>query len=152
MRKIILATLLMIFLTAECFAAKAIDTDRAALGGITIDSKTDYVKSIYGDPDKTRLLDDGSVEWYYGDTFQIRFVDDRAVFVCSSGNNGLNTPDDVGVGMKGRRAKKVFGRPHETLKFDKRKVYIYRGAGAWQMMFVLYDGWITEIRLVADNQ
>lgn len=153
MRKIMLAALLMMFLTADCFAAtKVIDTDRAALGGITLGSKTEYVKSIYGEPDKIRTRDDDSIEWYYGDSFQIRFVDNVAVFVCSTGNNGLNTPDDVGVGMKGRRAKKIFGRPHEKLKFDKRQVYIYNGAGAWRMMFVLYDDWITEIRLVADNQ
>ena len=152
MRKFLLTALLMAFMTAECFAAKVIDTDRAALGGITIGSKVDYVRSIYGDPDNIRELDDGTVEWYYGDTFQMRFIDGRAMFVCSSGPNGLNTPDDVGVGMKGKRAKKVFGRPTEKLKFDKRQVYIYDGAGDWQMLIVLYDGWIKEIRLVADDK
>lgn len=120
MRTIIIAALLMLAPIFECDAAKVIGEDRAAIGGITIGSKVDYVRSIYGEPDKIRSDDDRSVEWYYGDTFQIRFVDERAVFVCSSGNNGLNTPDDVGVGMKSRRVKKVFGRPHEKLKFDRR--------------------------------
>ena len=150
MRALVMA-LLMLCLTANCSAAKVIDTDRAALGGISIGSKIDYVRSIYGDPDKIRNSDDGAVEWYYGDTFQIRFVDDRAVLVCSSGNNGLNTPDDVGVGMKSSRATKVFGRPNEKLKFDKRQMYVYKGAGDWQMMIILRDGWITEIRLTANS-
>ena len=149
MRALVIA-LMMMFLTADCSAAKVIDTDRAALGGIAIGSKVDYVRSIYGDPDKAKALENGAVEWYYGDTFMIRFADERAVFVCSSGNNGLNTPDNVGVGMKSKRARKVFGRPNEKFKFDKRQLYVYNGAGDWQMVIVLYDDWITEIRLTAD--
>ena len=133
-------------------ARKALDTDRAALGGITIGSKVEYVSSIYGEPNEIRESEDGSVEWFYGDTFQITFVDGRATFICSSGPNGLNTPDDVGVGMKARRATKVFGRPNEKLKFETRQVYVYDGAGAWQMIFVINDGWITEIRLAADDE
>ena len=150
MRRIFLAALALMFMLSTADAAtKVIDTDRAALGGITIGSKIDYVRSIYGDPNKVRELN-GAVEWYYGDTFQINFVEGRATFVCSSGPNGLNTPDDVGVGMKARRATKVFGRPNEKLKFEKRQMYVYKGAGDWQMLIVINDGWITEIRLVAD--
>ena len=152
MRRILLAALtLMLMLSTADAAPKVIDTDRAALGGITIGSKIDYVSSIYGEPNKIIEHDDGAVEWYYGDTFQINFVDGRATFVCSSGPNGLNTPDDVGVGMKARRATKVFGRPNEKLKFEKRQVYVYEGAGDWQMMIVINDGWITEIRLTVDE-
>lgn len=148
-----IAALLILAATLECGAApKVLDVDRAALGGIAIGSEVDYVRSIYGEPDKILDgLDGRSIEWYYGDTFQIRFVEGRAVFVCSSGNNGLNTPDNVGVGMKSRLVKKVFGRPHEKLKFDRRQVYVYEGAGAWQMIFVINDDWITEIRLTANE-
>ncbi len=149
MRTIIIAALMMLMLTVECGASKVLGEDRAAIGGIAIGSKVEYVESIYGAPDKILESDARTVEWYYGETFQIRFTDGRAVFVCSSANNGLNTPDDVGVGMKGRLIKKVFGRPSEKFKFDRRKVYVYDVKGAGQMMFVLNGDWITEIRLTA---
>lgn len=153
MRKILFLTALLVCVAAECFASKPIDTDRAAIGGIAIGSKIEYVRSIYGEPTKIGRSPNGnSIDWYYGDTFQITFADGRAVFVCSSGNNGLNTPDDVGVGMKARRVKKVFGRPSEKLKFDKREVYVYEGAGDWQMIFVLNGDWIKEIRLTAETK
>lgn len=153
MRTIIIAALLVMTMALECDAAsKVIGEDRAAIGGITIGSKVDYVRSIYGEPDKIiESLDGRAVEWYYGETFQIRFVEERAVFVCSSANNGLNTPDNVGVGMKSRLVKKVFGRPSEKLKFDRRQVYVYNGSGAWQMLFVINDDWITEIRLTVNE-
>ena len=156
MRKYLLALLTLVMCSmvgTECFASKAIDEDHAAIGGITLGSRTEYVESIYGAPNKILETEDGrAVEWYYGDTFQMRFVDDRAVFVCSSGNNGLNTPDDVGVGMKSRLIKKIFGRPNEKFKFDLRQVYVYDIKGAGRMMFVLNDGWITEIRLTATEE
>ena len=147
MKRLILAILIGIALTAECSAAKVLDTDRAALGGIAIGSKIDYVRGIYGEPGKIKQSGDGVIDWYYGDTFQIRFVDGRATFVCSNGNNGLNTPDDVGVGMKKKQIKKTFGRPAERAEFGGREIYVYQGRGDWQMIFVVRDGFITEIRL-----
>ena len=149
MKQLMSAILMIVILTADCSAAKSIDESRAAIGGIAIGSKIDYVRSIYGEPNKSKLNVDGALDWYYGDTFQIRFVNGLATFVCSSGNNGLNTPDDVGVGMKKRLIKKFFGRPSERLNFDNRELLMYHGSGAWQMLFVVRGGLISEIRLTA---
>ena len=143
-----IAALLIFSMALECDASsKVIGEDRAALGGIAIGSKAEYVRSIYGEPNKIIEGEARAVDWYYGETFLIRFVDGRAVFVCSSANNGLNTPDDVGVGMKSKVVRKIFGRPSEKLKFDRRQIYVYDVKGAGQMMFVLNGDWIAEIRL-----
>ena len=132
-----------------CAAAKNFSADSAAIGGITTGSSIEYTKSIYGEPGEIRNSEkDQNIEtWYYGDTFQIDFVDGIASAVVSSGANGLATPDGITVGMKKKNMTSKYGRPQHTDKYGKRAIYSYQAENGAKMTFVIRDGIISEIRI-----
>ena len=132
-----------------CAAAKNFSADSAAIGGITTGSSTEYTKSIYGEPGEIRSSEENqnAETWYYGDTFQIDFVDGIASAVVSSGANGLATPDGITVGMKKKNMTSKYGRPQHTDKYGKRAIYSYQAENGAKMTFVIRDGIISEIRI-----
>ena len=140
----------LIFSVSICSAAKNINSDRAAIGGIAIGSSTDYTKSIYGDPNKIKKTEDGqNIEtWYYGETFQIEFIDGLAVSIISSGANGLSTPDEISVGMKKDNMKSKYGKPNHSDKYKDRAIYTYSVAGDVEMTFIVNNSVISEIRIL----
>lgn len=132
-----------------CSAAKTVNADRAAIGGITTGSSTEYTRSIYGEPNKIRSNEnDQSLEtWFYGDSFQIDFVNGIASSVVSSGANGLATPDGLTVGMKKSKVTSNYGKAQHIDKYGKRAIYSYQVDNSANMVFVIRDGIITEIRI-----
>ncbi|MBR1396198.1 MAG: hypothetical protein IJ563_01515 [Selenomonadaceae bacterium] len=148
----------IIFINSSiCAAMKSIKVEQAAIGGIAVNSSAEYIKSIYGDPNKMRSsviknsTDNQSIQaetWYYGDTFQIDLVDGVAVSVVSSGNNGLATPDGITVGMKKRNMTSKYGKPSQLDKYDKRAIYTYKINDKLQMIFITRDNIIVEMRMI----
>ena len=135
-----------------CLAIKNIEADRAALGGITVGSSANYIKSICGEPKEIKTDYDKSknltfVTWYYGDTFQIRFVNETVASLTSSGNNGLTTPDGVGVGMKKSVMRSTYGKPAQVDKYNSRAIYSYNVDNRFNMLFLVRNGIISEIRI-----
>ena len=139
-----------------CSAEKVISSDRAAIGGITISSDADYIRSIYGEPNQIRKSEDNqnAETWHYGDTFQIDFVDGITSSVVSSGANGLATPDGISVGMKKKSMRSKYGKAHHADKYGKRAIYSYQVDNNANMVFVTRDEIITEIRInrVVNNE
>lgn len=134
-----------------CSAAKVLNVDQAAIGGISIGSRTEYIKGIYGEPNSIRI-DEGSQDtesqtWYYGDTFHIDFVNGMVSSVVTSGNNGLATPAGITVGMKKKAMKSKYGSPKSTEKYGNRAIYTYQTDSNVSMVFIVRDGIISEIRV-----
>ena len=135
-----------------CSAAKVFNAAQAAIGGISVGSSTEYIKGIYGEPksiriDENNTQDKDSQTWYYGDTFLIDFVNGIASCVITSGNNGLSTPAGVSVGMKKKVMKSKYGSPKTTEKYGNRAIYTYQTDSGVDMMFVVCDDIISEIRV-----
>ena len=136
---------------STCLASKVFNADQAAIGGISAGSSTEYIKGIYGEPNKIRINDNSqdlnTETWYYGDTFQIDFVNGIASSVVSSGNNGLSTPDGIAVGMKKSKMTSKYGRPEHADKYGNRAIYTYQADNGSKMLFVIRNGVISEIRV-----
>ena len=134
-----------------CSAAKVLNVDQAAIGGISIGSNTEYIKGIYGEPNSIRVdeesQDTETQTWYYGDTFLIDFVNGIASCVVTSGNNGLSTPAGVSVGMKKKVMKSKYGSPKAVKKYGNRAIYTYQTESGVDMVFVVRDDIISEIRV-----
>ena len=132
-----------------CLAMKAVSSDRVALGGITTGSSTEYTRSIYGEPNKINISKDNqnSETWYYGDTFQIDFINGIAAAVVSSGANGLATPDGITVGMKKSKMSSKYGKAQNSDKYGKRAIYSYSVDNGAKMIFIIKNGIISEIRI-----
>ena len=149
-RKILFVLICILSLNISlCSAEKIFSSERAAVGGISTGSSTEYTKSIYGDPGKIRIseVNQNLETWFYGDTFQIDFVDGIASAVISSGANGLATPDGITVGMKKRNMTSKYGKPQHSDKYGKRAIYSYSADNGSKMIFVIVNGIISEIRI-----
>lgn len=83
--------------------ARFIPKAEAALGGIQIGATVDYVRSIYGEPTKERVLDGHwcgyTLEWTYGETFTIEFANGKVENITVTADNGIKTPAGFAVGQ-----------------------------------------------------
>ena len=113
MTVVLMVFMLTLMSVSVCFAA--IPTSEIAIGGITVGSSADYVKSIYGEPDRitttyNHALWRGKIdEYYYGDSFHIILSDDKVIWLGTTANNGLATPAGIRVGMKVSTLIDVYG-------------------------------------------
>lgn len=141
--------LILGFNVSTGLATKNFDSERMAIGGISTGSSAEYTKSIYGEPNKIRVSEDNQKleTWYYGDTFQIDFLDGIACNVTSSGANGLSTPDGITVGMKKYNMTSVYGKPQISDKYKTRAIYTYKTENGTKMLFITNNGIISEIRV-----
>ena len=118
-----LALLLAIPFHGECATPVAkfpyVAFDRIAIGGIQPMSSTqDYVRSVYGEPDKIKKMNKTGKSndipitetWEYGETFVISFAEDRVFNLVSNGPNGLATPDGIKVGDDESKVISAYGR------------------------------------------
>ena len=146
MNKFMILIICMILNISIC-SAKTFGSEHAAIGGIATGANVDYIKSVYGEPNKIKSNGNNSSTWYYGDTFMITIINDVAVSIITSGNNGLLTPDGIGVGMKKSSITSKYGKAQSIEKYGNRAIYIYEVDGGSQMYFIIKNGMITEIRL-----
>ena len=129
--------------------AKTFSKDSAAIGGISAGAKAEYIKSIYGEPNKILFNEEKTIEtWHYGDSFQISMKSGEAASIISSGNNGLTTPEGIGVGMKKRSMTSKYGKPQSKEKYGKRAIYMYELDNGTKMYFIVNNEIITEMRLI----
>lgn len=112
---------LMAVITASsgyCASFPKIAFNRVAIGGIQPFATKNYVRSIYGEPNKIidrrdpKLHRDGDPDedWVYGDTLIISFAQDTVFCIISSGPNGLKTPDGIAVGDSEAKLISAYGR------------------------------------------
>lgn len=103
---------------ATSSAFPRISFNRVAIGGIQPFASKDYVRSIYGEPDKIHDLSkspvpgDGNPDeaWEYGDSFRILFAKEYVFSIVSSGHNGLKTPDGIQVGDSEAKVMTAYGQ------------------------------------------
>ena len=139
----------LIFNISICSAAKNLSDNSFAIGGIFIGGSADYIKGIYGEPNKIikNQNEQNAETWYYGETFVIYCVDGIANSIVSSGANGLATPEGISVGMKKRQMTSKYGRPNHSDKFGNRAIYTYQTNKNLKMIFIVLNGMISEIRI-----
>jgi len=126
-----------------------------SLGGIYFGASMQYVKSIYGAPDKKSTIYDhplwrGEVTtWKYGDSVVVTFSDKKVITVYVSENNGFATPAGVIVGMDYTVPQKLYGAPDNhgsSYLFYARESNPYEG-----LSFHLHEGIITAIAIGASD-
>lgn len=107
---------LMIMMTCVSSAAGRISMSEVSLGGISIGSSMDYVRSVYGEPTKIKTESTPYQSWSYyryGDSVEIAVLDnDNTVHkIQVTANNGFATPAGVTVGMDRKTLYSVYGKP-----------------------------------------
>lgn len=136
-----------VFSIGKCFAS--ISEDQVSLGGISIGSSTEYVKSIYGYPDTEEVnynhpLFTGRVDVYtYGNSFKITFADNQVVHIYTAANNGIGTPAGITVGMTSSTLTNVYGAAdsiHNGNYFYHTSNNPYKG-----LLFITKNGKISSI-------
>ena len=153
MKKFIISLLFYIMCMSVCFAAN-IGSEQAALSGIQVDATMNYVKKVYGEPERSETSYDSrygtnTTTWYYGKSVKIHFVEgyDGVNHVDSmtiSANNGFATTDGVTVGMNVDILQQIYGEP--WLVRDE-SVYLYKTNGGAKLIFNTRDGIIRTISL-----
>ncbi len=129
-------------------AFASIPDSEFSLGGITVGSSADYVKSLYGEPDKdsgVRPGTDGNYyEYTYGSSLRIEFDANSntvtGIFVMA--NNGFSTPAGITVGMDADVITQLYGTPFK----NDRGIISYHEDGKW-IVFTTRNGKITEIKI-----
>lgn len=127
-----------------------------AIGGVELGkSSSEYVKSIYGEPQKVStsmspLYGEMETVYRYGESFTIAFVDDYAVSIAVNANNGLKTAHGIQVGDLWSKARAVYRMPWREIysKNNQTYNYVYRGAGTWRMSIVVYNGKVKSIGML----
>lgn len=148
LKKWICTTLTMVCMIVGTTAFASIPDSEFSLGGITVGSSADYVKSLYGEPDKdsgVRPGPDGNYyEYTYGSSLRIEFNANSntvtGIFVMA--NNGFSTPAGITVGMDADVITQLYGTPFK----NDRGIISYHEDGKW-IVFTTRNGKITEIKI-----
>ena len=126
-----------------------ISDDRIAIGGICPLAVTaDYIKSIYGEPTeiiKAKVHGTNDL-WKYNDTLQIYVGEKNSILLIrSSGNNGLKTPDGIGVGDKIFTVLAKYGPAWVSPPNKGDGSYWYQGSHNCLLVFNVKKGIVTSI-------
>lgn len=150
----------MLTLVVASTASAEIAPEQAALGGITIDASSSYVRSIYGEGHISSIS--GGYEYQYNGASVLFWAEDynitpRVKHVDTWKNNGFATPAGVTVGMNSSILNELYGaadlvsyKPWQPHYSNTVKCYIYDVAKTdFQTLtfFVDKNEQIIEIRL-----
>lgn len=107
----VLAMCLMTFVGSTCLAQ--ISRSDVAVGGLTPSCSMDYVRGIYGEPDRSTNNLPSKMPlytYYYGDSLEIVSLGgNRATIIKTTANNGLETPAGIHVGMDASIIEQTYG-------------------------------------------
>ena len=167
----------IIFLVIGClfvfnnFVYAKVEPSRIAIGGIGMNNTKDYVRNIYGHPDKMESktytkavggngsggifgfqIGDTQDIWYYGDSFKIIFGNGKVTEINSTAKNGLKTPDNISVGMKINALYEKYGQPDSTYKDESNGEVSFIYGSIYNndlnyLHFNINNGIITEMRV-----
>lgn len=146
MKRILFSLCLLLGLSFP--AVLALSPAQFYLGGITVGSTADYVRSIYGQPTVSNPVKQGPDGYFYsyqyGSSVQIAFDanSNRVTAVYSTANNGFATPAGLTVGMDAAAISRLYGTPDK----EDRGTISYHIEGKW-LVFNTHNGKITEIKL-----
>ena len=155
---VIFLTFIMLNLTI-CFAMiegqdnyGTLEANQLILGYISVDDKPSKIIEMYGHPD--RVDNSNGVKWYYGRDFYVQFIGRGAESVeevTTTGDNGISTADNVGVGMSENVLNRIYGNPSYKRQEGLETKYWYYGYGKnnWTyLQFITKNGKIIKISLV----
>lgn len=108
MKKMMSLTLFLLLICSTAFGYQGdLPKEQFALGGIPLYADVDYVKSVYGEPDRidyhAGTPNSGDVPgyfYYYGTSFLV-FIsasDGKVYSLVTTANNGIATPAGIHVG------------------------------------------------------
>ena len=93
---------ILLLFPISCSAS--IPPDEVALGGISYGSSVDYVREIYGSPERNIVNEKSPLftgylnRYYYGNSFSILFRNGSALRLETTAKNGIKTPSGISVG------------------------------------------------------
>ena len=107
-----------IMMMSGSFASAHIATEEIALGGIPAGGSFEYMKSVYGEPE--RNTEKGShYQYRYGDSVFLFVLGDKVMSIKVTADNGFATPAGIAVGMNISDAVKAYGNPDFSAKNPK---------------------------------
>ena len=131
---------------------RLLSDDEIAIGGISPFTATpEYVRSIYGEPDKLSKGRDPSgnyyEKWLYGDSFEIWFSGENKLgvdVVKITSANGLATPAGIKVGSRVSEVQDKYGNPYFPYRGPSGS-YRYRGRLDCDLVFAISNGVVVSI-------
>jgi len=118
MKRILLLLISVCCLAGFTICYANIANEELSLGGITLQSSTDYVRSVYGEPErivKSNSRFTGPMQtYYYGTSFRLMVKDGKVTQLDSTGNNGIKTPSGISVGMTRNDLETIYGKPNRV--------------------------------------
>ena len=155
-------------MSSTCFASMNAEyLQSMSIGGIQLGSNEEYVKSIYGEPDRieydrnlngTNRQGSTVYTYIYGGTFKILFCGNNSLpmsagEIISISNNGIKTEAGLSVGDAESTITKLYGTENRQIIHEKNGVikYIYtigRGVGRSFDVYVRH-GEVIKIELVS---
>ena len=123
--------------------------ERIAIGGISpFTGNIDYLRKIYGEPTKiieSKISD--IITWEYNQTFSVNVGERGSIWqVRTEANNGLKTPDGIGVGSKVRSVIDLYGVPYWGMPKDlNNSTYEYKGSKGCNLTFVVKNGIVSSV-------
>ena len=123
--------------------------ERIAIGGISpLTSNADYLRKIYGEPDsKSSNRTEDTMTWSYNQTFSLLVGKKGGIWqVRTEADNGLKTPDGIGVGSSVKAVRDLYGVPYWGMPKDpNNNAYEYRGSHDCVLTFLVKNGIVTSI-------
>ena len=160
-RKLLTSTVLFLLLftvmpISSICSASSLPLSEISIGGIPYRASADYVKSIYGEPDrvtypKGSVIYDGQMVYYlYGNSFTVEIGGNQVMHIVTTANNGLGTPAGVTVGMDRKILDSLYGSPKNIIRDQNHNIssYYYRSEQSDYIgvRFDIRNGKITAIR------
>lgn len=159
-RKLLTSTVLFLLLftvmpISSICSASSLPLSEISIGGIPYRASADYVKSIYGEPDKLTTSDGSAIyagvfqTYIYGNTFKVEIGGNQVIHVSTTANNGLGTPAGVTVGMDKKILESLYGLPKNVIRDKNHNTigYYYRSEQSDYigLRFEIRNGKITAI-------
>ena len=86
MKKLLSAYIFCFIVITTGICSASVPDEQVALGGISYQSSSSYVKSIYGEPDRVTSTNNDPLyktveKYYYGNSFLVEFSNSKAVWI-----------------------------------------------------------------------
>lgn len=168
MKRLCLVIFAWVVMSSMCFASMNAEyLTSMSMGGVQIGNSEEYVRSIYGEPERIEYSKDhngtnkyGSTvyTYIYGDSFRILFCGNnrlpmRVGEIVSTANNGIRTEAGLSVGDTESTITELYGTENMKTRHDKGGVikYYYTIGMGFHRNFTVYvrHGEIIKMKLAS---
>lgn len=146
MRKTILMTVAFLLFYVPGFAS--IPNDEASIAGLTVGETGDYVKKLYGEPNK--VYEDGDFRTFHFHALYVTVGKDNLITrITSHSSSYQNTPAGINFGTPIKELKKVYGKPDQFAFGINGCSYLYSSEDGKKYIEFTYeaDGHMREVRV-----